>query len=104
MSCFKILVYVGISTSFLLYIVVCLFQLSCVGLLLCVLGSVLCSFIFHLLFLRWCFLFFLRAVVLVTVSLVDVFRLSVGVAFLLLLLFLLGVPIGLLLFFLHTSY
>jgi hypothetical protein len=59
---------------------------------------------FHLLFLRWCVLFFLRTVVLVTVSLVDVFRLSVGVASLLLLLFLLGVPIDLLLFFLHTSY
>jgi hypothetical protein len=35
---------------------------------------------------------------------VDVFRLSVGTASLLLLLFLLGVPIDLLLFFLHTSY
>jgi hypothetical protein len=39
-----------------------------------------------------------------TVSLVDAFQLSVGMASLLLLLFLLGVPIVLLLFLLPTSY
>jgi hypothetical protein len=92
------LVYVGISASLILYIVI--FVCSSYPVLgwSSVFWVPSCAvLLFHLLFLsvfilRWCVLFFLRTVVLVTVSLADVFRLSVGMASLLLLLFLLGVP------------